>query len=159
MSFTVMSELIFEGYNAPSVTYSIDSLASFYNTGHADGLVISSGTANTHVIPVINGRGILANAKRFRFFFFFYSELSHAQSAGSTQIRLGQYDGRRLSPQARPAQIPQLSHACDSSPGLGRLLLPRSSVFLLYVLTGKIDSTPRPLLYVTRLLSRGPLSF
>jgi Actin len=69
----VMSELIFEGYHAPSVTYSIDSLASFYNTGRQDGIVISSGTANTHVIPVINGRGILAHAKRCILISFFPS--------------------------------------------------------------------------------------
>lgn len=59
-----MSELLFEGYRAPSVSYSIDSLSSFYQSGQQDGLVISSSTVSTHVIPVLNGKGILGNAKR-----------------------------------------------------------------------------------------------
>jgi hypothetical protein len=85
-----MSELIFEGYNAPSVTYSIDSLSSFYNTGYSDGIIVSSGTANTHVIPVINGRGILSNAKRFVSLVFlpsFNNIISFADSAGVVQRR------------------------------------------------------------------------
>lgn len=64
---TVMSELLFEGYNVPSITYGVDSLYSFYENAPnpiSDGLIISSATASTHVIPVLNGQGILASAKR-----------------------------------------------------------------------------------------------
>lgn len=60
----VMSELLFEGYQVPAVSYAVDSLSSFYYSGAKDGLVISSSTVSTHVIPVLNGKGILSNAKR-----------------------------------------------------------------------------------------------
>lgn len=62
-----MSELLFEGYGVPSVAYGVDSLFSFYANSPqpgADGLVISSSTASTHVIPVLNGKGIFTSAKK-----------------------------------------------------------------------------------------------
>ncbi|KAL7274732.1 Actin-related protein 5 [Rhizina undulata] len=55
----MMTELIFEGYNAPALTYGIDSLFSYYYNGGENGLVISSGNSSTHVIPFINGRGLI----------------------------------------------------------------------------------------------------
>lgn len=59
----MMSELLFECYGVPQVSYGIDSLFSFYlnnrqrgvDTPHT-GLVISSGYHCSHVLPVINGR-------------------------------------------------------------------------------------------------------
>lgn len=64
-----MSELLFEGYSAPSVSYSIDSLMSLYATSpdptSADALVISSSTASTHVIPVLGGQAIMTSAKKY----------------------------------------------------------------------------------------------
>jgi actin-related protein 5 len=62
-----MSELLFEGYNVPSVTYGVDSLFSFYNQNpglNADGLVVSSSTSSTHVIPVLGGQSIMTSAKK-----------------------------------------------------------------------------------------------
>ncbi|ANB13777.1 Arp5p [Sugiyamaella lignohabitans] len=66
-----MNELLFEGYNVPSLTYGIDSLFSFhYNQGvnvsdsSHTGIVVSCGHEATHIIPVIKGRGILSQAKR-----------------------------------------------------------------------------------------------
>lgn len=63
-----MTELLFEGYSAPSVAYGLDSLYSLYHHApdppHADGLVISSGTANTHVIPVLGGKAVMTSAKK-----------------------------------------------------------------------------------------------
>ena len=59
-----MSELLFEGYQAPSVSYSIDSLSSFYRSGQKDGLVISTSTVGTHVIPVLDNKAHLNSAKR-----------------------------------------------------------------------------------------------
>lgn len=62
-----MTELLFEGYSVPSVSYGIDSLFSFYAnsaTPNADGLVISSSTATTHVIPVLGGQSVLTSAKK-----------------------------------------------------------------------------------------------
>ncbi|KAF8453607.1 hypothetical protein BGX38DRAFT_1268413 [Terfezia claveryi] len=60
----VVTEMLFEAYQAPSVVYGIDSLFSYsYNSG-TTGLVISSSHTSTHLIPVYNGRGILPLATR-----------------------------------------------------------------------------------------------
>ncbi|PIA19163.1 actin-like ATPase domain-containing protein [Coemansia reversa NRRL 1564] len=62
-----MSELLFECYNVPSVTYGIDSAWSYYkNTGtfNTDGLVIGSGTMATHVIPIYDMRVHTEHCKR-----------------------------------------------------------------------------------------------
>ena len=61
-----MSELLFECYGVPSVVYASDALSSLYQSGGSkqDGLVVSSSTASTIVIPVIAGRGLLANTRR-----------------------------------------------------------------------------------------------
>lgn len=64
-----MYELLFEAYQAPSVTFGIDHLFSFYaNTpgfgSSTNGLVIGSGGELTHVIPVISGKGIMLQTKR-----------------------------------------------------------------------------------------------
>lgn len=59
-----MSELLFEAYLAPSVTYGIDSLFSYsYNKG-TSGLVISSSATATHLIPVSNGVGLVPLSTR-----------------------------------------------------------------------------------------------
>lgn len=63
-----MLELLFEGYNVPSVNYGVDSLFSFHQnspTTTGDGLIISSSTASTHIIPVLDGKGIMSSAKRY----------------------------------------------------------------------------------------------
>lgn len=50
-----MSELLFECYDIPSVSYGIDSLFSFHHNKTGDnGLIISFGYYTTHVIPVLN---------------------------------------------------------------------------------------------------------
>lgn len=67
MRSTVMTELVFEGYNVPSITYGIDSLFSFYAnspSSSADGLVVSSNTSSTHVIPVLAGQSVMTSAKK-----------------------------------------------------------------------------------------------
>ena len=72
MSFTVTSELMFEQYSVPGLTYCIDSVMSFYHNQPeprspflSDGLVISFNTASTSVLPVLGGKAILSHAKRF----------------------------------------------------------------------------------------------
>jgi actin-related protein 5 len=64
-----MSELLFETYSAPSISYGVDALFSYRQNvsgNNSSGLVISSGNHATHVIPVIEGRGILSQAKRLQ---------------------------------------------------------------------------------------------
>ncbi|KZW02366.1 actin-like ATPase domain-containing protein [Exidia glandulosa HHB12029] len=67
-SRTLTSELLFELYNAPAVCYPIDALMSFHHNSPApedrDGLVLSFNTYSTSIIPVLDGRGILSQAKR-----------------------------------------------------------------------------------------------
>ncbi|KAI8060776.1 hypothetical protein BC940DRAFT_323050 [Gongronella butleri] len=66
----LMSELLFESYGVPSVTYGIDALFSHYeNSGENDddGIIVSAGHSTTHIIPTIKGKGLLAKAKRISY--------------------------------------------------------------------------------------------
>ncbi|WVQ93832.1 hypothetical protein IAU59_000910 [Kwoniella sp. CBS 9459] len=63
-SRAMTSELLFELYNAPAVTFGIDSLFAFSRQKHEDGLAISLGHQASTVIPVLGGKGILSRAKR-----------------------------------------------------------------------------------------------
>lgn len=64
----MMSELLFECYQVPKVSYGVDSLYSFYHNRRQNwpcsGLVISSGYQCTHVLPVLEGRLDAKNCKR-----------------------------------------------------------------------------------------------
>lgn len=64
ISNLVTSEVVFELYQAPSVTYGIDSLLAFSRQKKTDGLAISLGHNSSTVIPIADGRGILSRAKR-----------------------------------------------------------------------------------------------
>ncbi|KAF8473469.1 hypothetical protein BDZ91DRAFT_845901 [Kalaharituber pfeilii] len=55
----VVTEMLFEAYQAPSVVYGVDALFSYSHNKGSTGLVISSSNTSTHLIPVLNGRGIL----------------------------------------------------------------------------------------------------
>lgn len=59
------SELLFEAYGVPGVTYGLDSLFSAYqNNVTGDSLVVSSGQSSTTLVPMVKGKAVLANAKR-----------------------------------------------------------------------------------------------
>lgn len=70
--FAVTSELMFELYSVPSLTYCVDSVMSFYHNNiptpptpfTSDGMIVSFNTASTSVIPMLDGKGILSHAKR-----------------------------------------------------------------------------------------------
>ncbi|XP_037089442.1 actin-related protein 5-like [Pollicipes pollicipes] len=66
LSRAAMSELLFECYRVPSVSYFVDALASLQQNQPdcRDALVISCGYHATHVIPVLDGRMDAANARR-----------------------------------------------------------------------------------------------
>ncbi|KAG0244501.1 Nuclear actin-protein involved in chromatin remodeling [Mortierella sp. GBA43] len=69
-SRSLMSELLFEAYQVPSVTYGIDSLFSLYANGperSRDGIVVSAGHQFSHVIPVSNGKVHLEHVKRISY--------------------------------------------------------------------------------------------
>ncbi len=59
-----MTEILFECYSAPSVSYGIDSLFSYHHNGGETGLVISSSHSATHLIPVIDSKPMLTLATR-----------------------------------------------------------------------------------------------
>lgn len=61
-----MNELLFEAYQVPSVNYGLDALFSaYFNNIRDDGLIVSSGRTTTVVVPLVGGRGLLDNAKRY----------------------------------------------------------------------------------------------
>ncbi|TKA31961.1 hypothetical protein B0A50_01206 [Salinomyces thailandicus] len=60
----VMSEMLFELYNVPSVAYGVDSLFSYDYNGGTTGLVVSSAHMSTHLIPVVDKRPLIAQATR-----------------------------------------------------------------------------------------------
>ncbi|OUM52812.1 hypothetical protein BVG19_g2039 [[Candida] boidinii] len=59
-----MMQLLFEGYRVPKATFGVDSLFSFYYNGGTSGLVIGSGSENSHIIPVVDRKPLLTYAKR-----------------------------------------------------------------------------------------------
>lgn len=72
----VTSELLFELYSVPSLTYCVDSIMSFYHNKlpsppvpfTSDGIIVSFNAASSSVIPILNGKGLTSHAKRYDLF-------------------------------------------------------------------------------------------
>uniref|UniRef100_A0A3B5L077 Actin-related protein 5 n=1 Tax=Xiphophorus couchianus TaxID=32473 RepID=A0A3B5L077_9TELE len=66
----MMSELLFECYRVPFVSYGVDGLYSFYHNNNQrnqrpnTGIILSSGYHCSHILPVVNGRLDALNSKR-----------------------------------------------------------------------------------------------
>ncbi|XP_047992395.1 actin-related protein 5 [Leguminivora glycinivorella] len=61
----LMSELLFEGYGVPAVSYGVDSLFSMYRNDIGDtALIVNCGYHTIHIIPVIRGKVIEEHARR-----------------------------------------------------------------------------------------------
>ncbi|KAJ8712337.1 hypothetical protein PYW07_005179 [Mythimna separata] len=61
----LMSELLFEGYGVPGVSYGVDSLFSMYKNDIGDtALIVNCGYHTIHIIPVIRGQVIVDHARR-----------------------------------------------------------------------------------------------
>lgn len=61
----VMSELLFEGYGVPAVSYGVDSLLSMYRNDIGDSaLIVNCGYHTIHIIPVIRGKVIAEQSRR-----------------------------------------------------------------------------------------------
>uniref|UniRef100_A0A8C8DU51 Actin-related protein 5 n=1 Tax=Oryzias sinensis TaxID=183150 RepID=A0A8C8DU51_9TELE len=67
----MMSELLFECYSVPYVSYGVDGLYSFYHNNAQrkqqpphTGIILSSGYHCSHILPVINSRLDAVNCKR-----------------------------------------------------------------------------------------------
>ncbi|KAF9434192.1 Nuclear actin-protein involved in chromatin remodeling [Entomortierella beljakovae] len=66
----LMTELLFESYQIPSLAYGVDSLFSLYANGperSKDGIVVSAGHHYSHVIPISNGKVHMEHAKRITY--------------------------------------------------------------------------------------------
>ncbi|KAJ2926874.1 hypothetical protein H1R20_g10203, partial [Candolleomyces eurysporus] len=71
-SRALTSELIFELYSVPKLTFSVDGVMSFYQNHlptpnspfTSDGLALSFNTNSTSVIPILNGKGIMSHVQR-----------------------------------------------------------------------------------------------
>jgi actin-related protein 5 len=66
----LMSELLFEVYQIPSVCYGVDALFSYYaNQGSLmkPGLIFSCGHYSLHIIPIWDGRAYIDRTKRIGF--------------------------------------------------------------------------------------------
>jgi actin-related protein 5 len=60
-----MSELLFEGYGVPAVSYGVDSMFSMYRNEIGDtALIVNCGYHSIHFVPVIRGRVIEEHARR-----------------------------------------------------------------------------------------------
>ncbi|KAM9120908.1 actin-related protein 5 isoform 1-T1 [Pangshura tecta] len=64
----MMSELLFECYQVPKVSYGVDSMYSFHHNRRQEwpcnSLIVSSGYQCTHILPVLEGRLDAKNCKR-----------------------------------------------------------------------------------------------
>ena len=73
-----MSELLFECYNIPSIAYGVDCLFSYqHNNCPSDGLIVSIGHHATHIIPVLDGKADMTNAKRINLGGFHITSYMH----------------------------------------------------------------------------------
>ncbi|KAG7312212.1 hypothetical protein JYU34_001681 [Plutella xylostella] len=68
----LMSELLFEGYGVPAVSYGVDSLFSMYkNNIGENALIVNCGYHTIHIIPVLRGKVIFEHARRINLGNFF----------------------------------------------------------------------------------------
>ena len=62
-----MSELLFECYGVPKVSYCVDGLLSYHkNRKEKEGLVINIGQCTTHIMPIIDRLVDVKNCRRIR---------------------------------------------------------------------------------------------
>ncbi|XP_053673909.1 actin-related protein 5 [Anopheles nili] len=62
---SLMSELLFECYDIPGLSYGVDCLFSLYSNQRAkNGLVIATGYHTTHVVPVMDGHIVVDKIRR-----------------------------------------------------------------------------------------------
>lgn len=78
-----MSELLFECYGVPGISYGVDALFSYHNSIEGNlnlsqsGLVISLGYQTIHIIPIIDGQVDIAHARRINIGGFHVTSYMH----------------------------------------------------------------------------------
>ncbi len=76
-----LSQLLFEGYQVPSVCYGVDSLFSYYKYGRErgnTGLLVRSGFMATHILPIFD----IKNDKKYGDGFYFDAQTLKRLSIG-----------------------------------------------------------------------------
>ena len=106
---------MFELYTVPSLAYCVDSIMSFYHNNKppdgqftADGLVISFNTASTSVIPILNGKGVLSNAKRY---ILCADAPSQSSNNSPLQDPMGILTGYGVSPKVDTTKVPNIPYS------------------------------------------------
>ncbi|KAH9977560.1 actin-like ATPase domain-containing protein [Russula compacta] len=122
-SRALTSELMFELYSVPSLTYAVDAVLSFYHNKlpsppssqyTASGLAISFNTSSTSVIPILNGKGIMSQAKRIPW---------GSQQASEYLLKLIQLKYPTFSTRITAAHTNWVLHSfCEMSPDYTALL-------------------------------------
>ena len=91
-----MSELLFECYDVPSVTYGIDALFSYHYAQSKpleNALIVNFGYHTTHIIPVLDNKTVFVNTRRintggFHVISFLHKILQLKYPAHATAITL-----------------------------------------------------------------------
>ncbi|KAH9172826.1 chromatin remodeling complex subunit [Lactarius sanguifluus] len=122
-SRALTSELMFELYSVPSLTYAVDAVMSFYLNNRptsssvsptSSGLAISFNTASTSVIPILDGKGIMSQAKRIQW---------GSQQASEYLLKLIQLKYPTFSTRVTTAHTNWMLHTfCEMSPDYTALL-------------------------------------
>ncbi|KAH9075584.1 chromatin remodeling complex subunit [Lactarius deliciosus] len=122
-SRALTSELMFELYSVPSLTYAVDAVMSFYLNNRptsssasptSSGLAISFNTASTSVIPILDGKGIMSHAKRIQW---------GSQQASEYLLKLIQLKYPTFSTRVTTAHTNWMLHTfCEMSPDYTALL-------------------------------------
>ncbi|KAH9064981.1 chromatin remodeling complex subunit [Lactarius vividus] len=122
-SRALTSELMFELYSVPSLTYAVDAVMSFYLNNRptsssvsptSSGLAISFNTASTSVIPILDGKGIMSQAKRIQW---------GSQQASEYLLKLIQLKYPTFSTRVTTAHTNWMLHTfCEMSPDYTPLL-------------------------------------
>ncbi|KAI0258664.1 actin-like ATPase domain-containing protein [Gloeopeniophorella convolvens] len=122
-SRALTSELMFELYSVPSLTYAVDAVMSFYQNNlpadpshdpTASGLTVSFNTASTSVIPILDGKGIMSQARRIPW---------GSQQASDYLLKLMQLKYPTFSTRITPAHTNWMLHSfCEMSPDYTALL-------------------------------------
>ncbi|KAH9005775.1 chromatin remodeling complex subunit [Lactarius hatsudake] len=122
-SRALTSELMFELYSVPSLTYAVDAVMSFHLNNRptsssasptSSGLAISFNTASTSVIPILDGKGIMSQAKRIQW---------GSQQASEYLLKLIQLKYPTFSTRVTTAHTNWMLHTfCEMSPDYTALL-------------------------------------
>lgn len=98
LSRQLMSELLFECYQVPSVSYGIDCLfAHHYSENQDNALLISLGYHTCHVVPIVGGKCIYNNVRRlniggFHIITFLHKILQLKYPAHTNAITIGRIE-------------------------------------------------------------------